>query len=321
MRILVLGAGALGGYFGGRLLEAGAEVAFLVRPGRREQLRRDGLVIESPFGSLRRHPVETLAAEELGGGWDVVLLTCKAYDLPDAIAAIRPAVDPARTAILPVLNGLSHIETLQRAFGEHAVLGGLAKIQATLAPDGTVRHLNDWRWLTFGELDGAMSPRVTTLATLAAGARGMAAEAVPDILFRMWEKLVHLGTSAIGTVLMRANVGEIVRAGPEGVAFLHRLLDRNAAIAAAHGHPMTPAFLEQYRALFSDPASAYATSMLRDIEGGGRTEGDHILGFLLEAARRAGVPDALHEAAWLHAKAYERRREAGRLPGLSGKTL
>ena len=209
MRILVLGAGALGGYFGGRLAQAGAEVAFLVRPRRQSQLARDGLVIESPFGALRQ-PVATLAADQVGPGWDLVLLTCKAYDLDDAIAAIRPAVDE-RSAILPVLNGLAHIDRLRAAFGDARVLGGLAKIQATLAPDGAIRHLNDWRWLTFGELDGRMSPRVEALAALASHAPGMVAAGVPDVLARMWEKLVHLGTSAIGTVLMRANVGEIVR--------------------------------------------------------------------------------------------------------------
>ena len=311
MRILVLGAGALGGYFGGRLLEAGADVAFLVRPRRRAQLERDGLVIESPYGALRRS-VPLVSPGEAAPGWDVVLLACKAYDLEDAIAAIRAAVD-ARTAVLPVLNGVSHIETLRCAFGAERVLGGLAKIQATLGPDGTVRHLNDWRYLTFGEMDGRMSPRVEALAAAASGAKGVVAAAVPDIAFRLWEKLVHLGTSAVGTVLMRANVGEIARA-PGGAALLLRVLERNAAIAAAHGHPMRDAFMGEYRAVFSDPASAYSASILRDLEAGGRIEADHILGFLLGAARRAGVPDELHEAAFVHAKAYEQRRDAGRLP-------
>lgn len=311
MRVLVLGAGALGGYFGGRLAEAGsAEVAFLVRPARQEALARDGLRIESPFGGWTG-PVTALTAAEARPGWDLVLLTCKAYDLDEAIAALRAAVD-ARTAILPVLNGLSHLDRLADAFGPERVLGGLAKIQATLAPDGTVRHLNDWRWITFGERDGAMSARVRAIEAAFAPARGVVAQAVPDIMARMWEKLVHLGTSAIGTALMRANVGEIVRAG--GSPFLHRLLDRNAAIAAAAGFPMRETFIAEFRALFADPASAYATSMLRDIEAGGRIEAEHILGFLLDAARRAGVPEEIHEAALLHARAHAQRREAGRLP-------
>ena len=312
MRVLVLGAGALGGYFGGRLAEAGtAEVAFMLRPARREAILRDGLRVESPFGAWQGR-VATLTAAEARPGWDVILLSCKAYDLENAIDAIRPAVD-GHTAILPVLNGLAHVERLRDAFGPARVLGGLAKIQATLAPDGTVRHLNDWRWLTFGEVDGAMSDRVRAIAAAFAAARGVVAEAVPDIMARMWEKLVHLGTSAIGTVLMRANVGEIARS-QGGTEFLHRILDRNAAIAAAHGFPMRDAFIAEFRAVFADRASAYSTSMLRDLEAGARIEADHILGFLLAAARRAGVPHEIHEAALLHAKAYEQRRDAARLP-------
>jgi 2-dehydropantoate 2-reductase len=313
MRVLVLGAGALGGYFGGRLAEAGtAEVAFLLRPARRAALQREGLRIDSPFGVWQGR-VATIDAAEARPGWDVVLLSCKAYDLDEAIAAIRPAVDE-RTGILPVLNGIAHLDRLDAAFGAARVLGGLAKIQATLAPDGTVRQLNDWRWITFGERDGTLSDRVRAIEAAFAPAKGVVAQAVPDILPRMWEKLVHLGSAAIGTVLLRANVGEIARS-PGGTAFLHRVLERNAAIAAAGGFPPSEAFLAEFRAVFADTTAAYATSMLRDLEAGGRIEADHILGFLLDQARAAGIPHELHEAAFLHAKAYEQRRAAGRLPG------
>lgn len=311
MRMLVLGAGALGGYFGGRALEAGLDVTFLVRPRRAAQLARDGLRVESPLGDIARPVVTT---ERAGPGFDVVLLSCKAYDLDDAIATIRPAVD-AGACVLPVLNGLAHMDTLTAAFGADRVWGGLAKCQATLTAEGVVKHLGDWRWLTFGEQDGRMDGRAAALAAALRGAKGMEAEAVPDIQRRMWEKLVHLGTVAAGTVLMRANVGEIVRAG--GRDFLVTLLERNAAIAAAHGHVMTPAFLDSYRALFSDPASAYTASMLRDLEAGGRTEAEHILGFLAAAARRAGVPEEIHAHALLQARAYDQRRGAGRLPRLA----
>jgi 2-dehydropantoate 2-reductase len=255
--------------------------------------------------------VKTIQAAELRPGWDIILLSNKAYDLDDAIANIRPGVDD-RTAILPVLNGLSHIDTLAREFGTGRVLGGLCKIQATLTPDGVVKQLNDWRWLTFGERDGSMSPRVNALEAAYAKAIGMEAKAVANIDQRMWEKFVHLGTSAVGTVLMRANVGEIVRSG--GSPMLLTILERNAAIAAHHGHPMPDAFMAEYRALFSDATSAYATSMLRDVEAGNRIEGEHILGFLHEAAQRAGVDTAIHEMAALQARAYEQRRAANRLP-------
>jgi 2-dehydropantoate 2-reductase len=308
MRMLVLGAGALGGYFGGRALQRGIDVAFLVRPARAAALARDGLRIRSLHGDLDR-PVTTVAAA--GPGYDVVLLSCKAYDLDAAIAAIGPAV-AAGAAVLPVLNGLSHIARLNAAFGAAPVWGGLAKCAATLAPDGTVRHLNDWHWLTFGEQDGRMDGRAAAFAAALGAAPGLVAQAVPDIGRRMWEKLVHLGTVAAGTVLLRASVGEIVRAGGRDVML--RLLERNAAIAAAAGHPMTADFMASYRRLFADPASDYTASMLRDVEAGGRTEAEHILGFLVDAAREAGVPEELHALALLHARAHDQRREAGRLP-------
>lgn len=313
MRMLVLGAGAIGGYFGGRLIEAKAadEVAFLVRPGRKAQLDRDGLVIDSPLAGHFQAPVTTLTAETVGPGWDVVLLTAKAYDLDAAIAAIRPAVD-ARTAVLPLLNGLSHIEMLKQAFGASRVLGGLAQIQATLAPDGTVRHLAPLHALQFGELDGIMSDRV--LALQAAFRRTpVSAAAVPDIMGAMWAKLVFLGTLAAATVLMRANLGEIA-AAPGGAAFIGTLLERSAAVAAAHGHPPPEKAMETYRGVMQG-GGATTASMLRDLEAGNRIEADHILGYLLDAARSAGIEAQLHEAAYLHAKAYEARRAAGRLAG------
>jgi 2-dehydropantoate 2-reductase len=307
MRILVMGAGAVGGYFGGRLLQASVadEVTFLVRPGRKAQLNRDGLVIESPSTGDFRSPVTTVLAEEVQPGWDVVLLACKAYDLDAAIAAIHPAIDE-RTAVLPLLNGLSHIDTLETAYGQGRVLGGLAKVQATLTHEGVVRHLAPFTALELGELDGQATERVLALES-AFARTPIKVEVAPDIRGRMWEKLVFLGALAAATVLMRANLGEIVST-PEG----------GAAIAAAHGHPVRPEAMErEFLPFFQTavPGSAGATaSMLRDLEAGSRIEADHILGFLLDAARRAGVPDELHEAAYLHAKAYEARRKAARLP-------
>ncbi|MBW8271350.1 ketopantoate reductase family protein [Caldovatus aquaticus] len=314
MRILVLGAGAVGGYFGGRLIEGGGaeEVAFLVRPARKARLERDGLAIESPQGDFRAR-VRALLPEEAGTGWDVVLLSCKAYDLDDAIAALRPALGP-RTGIVPLLNGMTHIATLQAAFGEERVLGGLARIFAALTPEGVVRHHGGHASVAFGELDGTMSERVRALAAAFAKAPAAEGEASANIRQLLWDKLVLLHTVAAATVLMRANVGEIARA-PGGIAWMERLLERNAAIAAAEGFPVRPEVLErQIRPMFRNPQARNQASMLHDLESGGRIEADHILGFMLEAARRAGVDDALHETAYIHAKAYENRRDAGRLP-------
>ena len=131
MRILVLGAGGIGGYYGGRLAAAGVDVTFLVRPRRAEQLARDGLVIRSPLGDARL-TVNTMLRERLEPGWDAILLSCKAFDLDDAIATIRPGA--AGALIVPLLNGLRHLDALDAAFGPDQVAGGVAQIAVTLGP-------------------------------------------------------------------------------------------------------------------------------------------------------------------------------------------
>ncbi len=311
LRILVLGAGGIGGYFGGRLAESGADVTFLVREGRRKSLLEDGLRIESPFGNAIL-TVQTLTASQVEPVYDVVLLTCKAYDLDAAIDAIAPAVAPAGF-VLPFLNGIAHMEPLNQRFGADRVLGGTAKIQATVTANGAIRQFNDWRTITFGEQSGAMTDRVERLAALFAKAVGVEVSAVTDIRQRMWEKLVHLATAATMTCLMRANVGEIVRT-PHGRDIFLDQLRTSATIAAANGHKPSDAFMRGWEQTFSQPDSAYSTSMLRDIERGGRTEVEHILGFMLKKAREANIACHTLLLAYTHIKAYEERRAADRLP-------
>src|SRR6202012_3268840 len=285
-RILVLGAGGIGGYFGGRLAESGADVTFLVREGRRKILSEQGLQIESPFGDAQL-AVETVVASDLAPIYDAVILTCKAYDLDTAAAAIAPAVAPTGY-VLPFLNGIAHIDVLNQRFGQHRVLGGTAKIQSTLTSNGAIRQFNDWRTLTFGEQSGEMTERLSTLAALFGAAKGVEAFGVNDIVQRMWEKLVHLSTAATMTCLMRANVGEIVRT-PDGRELFLDQLQCGAAIAAANGRAPSEAFMKSWQETFSHQDSQYATSMLRDLERGGRTEGEHILGFMLNKAREADI--------------------------------
>lgn len=308
-KILVLGAGGIGGLLGGRLLQAGGDVTFLVRENRKRQLGEQGLRIESPFGnaSLR---VQAKLQSEVGPGYDLVLLTCKAYDLAAAIESIQPAMT-GRTAVLPLLNGFAHVDQLNARFGRENVVPGTARIQITLTPEGVVRQLNDWQTITFGEQDGSSSERVRALKALL-DKTGVEAKISPNIVRELWWKLVHLSTVAGTTCLMRANLGEIVRT-PEGTALLTAFLELNAKIAEHAGHRPDEKFMETYRALFHQRDSKYEASMLRDLEKGGRIEADHILGFMLDKCREAGLPDTLHLAAYTHVKAYEQRRDAGRL--------
>src|SRR5215467_8777724 len=310
MRYLVLGAGGTGGYFGGRLAESGADVTFLVREGRRKGLSEQGLRIESPFGNAQIR-IKTVVATEVTPVYDAVILTCKAYDLDTAVAAIAPAV-ASKGYILPFLNGIAHIDVLNEKFGQHRVLGGTAKIQSTIMPDGAIRQFNDWRTLTFGEQSGEMTERVRALAALFEAAKGVEVFAVTDIVQRMWEKLVHLSTAAALTCLMRANVGEIVRT-PYGRELFLDQLRCGAAIAAVNGHAPSAAFMKSWEETFSQPDSQYSTSMLRDIERGGQTEVEHILGFMLDKAKKAQIPCNTLLLAYTNVLAFEQRRAAGRL--------
>ena len=159
MRALVVGAGAVGGYFGGRLLEANRDVTFLVRPQRAKQLAESGLRIRSRFGDVTIPKPPTILAPTISGAYDLVLLSCKAYDLADAIESFTPAVGPA-TAILPLLNGMRHLAALDERFGQDRVLGGRCFIAATVNEKREIVHFNDGHAISFGERDGTMSDRV-----------------------------------------------------------------------------------------------------------------------------------------------------------------
>lgn len=304
MKILVLGAGGIGGYFGGRLAAAGADVTFLVRPRRAGQLKQDGLVIKSPHGDLRR-PVATVLAEQLRPGYDLVLLTCKAYDLVSAIEALGPAID-ARTTLLPTLNGISHLDVLKEKFGEGRVLGGLAQIAVTLTTEGEIQHLSEFHTLAFGELSGRHSPRCEEFARLCTKAN-FSSRLSGAIQLELWEKFVFLCTLAGMTCLMRASVGAITHSD-DGETLMREMLEECRKVATASGHEPRPEVLARYVGLLTDRKSGFTASMLRDIEHGGATEGDHIVGDMLRRARHLNIDAPLLRVAFCHLQAYDQGR-------------
>jgi 2-dehydropantoate 2-reductase len=303
MRVLVVGAGAIGGYFGGRLLEAGRDVTFLVRPKRAAKLAEAGLTIRSPQGDFLAAAPQTVTAEAPGAGYDLVLLSCKAYDLDSALDDLAPAVGP-ETAILPLLNGMRHIDELDARFGAARVLGGQCAISTTLDAEGRILHLNDLHALTYGERDGSRSARIEAVEALFAGAR-FQARLSASIVQEMWDKWVFIVGGAGITCLMRAAVGDIVAAG--GADLAAQLFDEAAAIAAASGYPLQDAVLQRGKTNFTAPGSRIMASMLRDIERGGPIEADHIIGDLLRRAAQPN-PAGLLRIVFAHLKAYEARR-------------
>jgi 2-dehydropantoate 2-reductase len=315
MRILVVGAGAIGGYFGGRLLAAGRDVTFLVRPRRQAQLAKTGLVIRSRFGDASLPAPPTVTADALRQSFDLILLSCKSYDLQSAADSFAPAVGP-NTAILPLLNGMAHMDYLGERFGAGAVLGGQCVISVTLDGDGHVLHLNDTHGLSFGEQNGQISSRAEAIVSTFSGVN-FESRLSKTILHEMWEKWVLITTMAGSNCLMRAAVGDIVAAGAENLSLA--LLDECAGIATAQNFAPSAAAMARNRSMLTMPGSTFAASMLRDIERGAPTEADHILGDLIRRGGGAsGGPNdvPLLRIAYAHLRAYEarRKRENARAP-------
>lgn len=305
MRFLVVGAGALGGYFGGRLLAAGRDVTFLLRARRAAQIAATGLVIQSPQGNLHIPSPPHVSAENIGGPYDVVVVGSKAYDLASTMDSFAPAVGP-ETVILPLLNGMQHIDALVERFGEARVLGGLCLISATLDDEGRVLHLNDSHGLTYGDRAGGIPPRIQAIQQQFEGA-GFEAKASDNVLQDMWEKWVFIASIAGLTSLMRGSIGDVVAAGGQDVALA--LFDECAAIAAHNGFTVRPGAIERGHAFMTAAGSPITASMYKDLARGGAVEADHILGDLLSRAPQPApaVPSVLR-VAYVHLKAYEVQR-------------
>ena len=305
MRILVVGAGATGGYFGGRLLENQQDVTFLVRPARAAKLAETGLTIRSSTGDFHRDAPPTVTAAALNSHYDLILLSCKAYDLGQAIDDIAAAVGP-NTTIVPLLNGMQHMDRLDERFGAERVLGGQCVIAATVDGEGVVRHLNTSHSLTYGERDGSASARMAAISKAMQRVK-FDARASNTILQDMWDKWVFLATLAGITCLMRAAVGDIMRA-PGGREATLALLEACRSVAEHAGHAPQDTVLAKARGVLTEEGSSLTASMLRDLESGKAVEADHVVGDMI--ARGAGNADITPlRLAYAHLKAYEARRD------------
>jgi 2-dehydropantoate 2-reductase len=305
MRILVVGAGAIGGYFGGRMLQAGRDVTFLVRPKRAAELASAGLAIRSPNGDVTLTAPPTVQADKLDQAFDVVLLSCKAFDLEDAITSFAPAVGP-NTAIVPLLNGMLHLDVLDKRFGSQAVLGGLCAIAVTLDDRREIVQLAPMQSLGFGERDGKLSDRVRAIAEiLSSGKFGAAASA--QVIQDMWEKWVFLASLAASTCTMRAPIGDIL-AAPGGKDFILGMLEECSAVASAAGHAPAGAFSERARGMLTAEGSQLTASMFRDIKAGAKVEADHVIGDLIARGEAAKLALPKLRITYTHLKAYESQR-------------
>ncbi|MEU8888484.1 2-dehydropantoate 2-reductase [Streptomyces sp. NPDC048442] len=315
MRILVVGAGATGGYFGARLALAGQDVTFLVRPQRADALRRRGLRLTGLGEDLRLAPQLVTAAELASAGssdgapapapYDLILLTVKATALAPAVDDFAPAVGPG-TVIVPVLNGLAHLDTLAGRFGTERVWGGVAKVVTALNDDGDIVRLAPFADLTLGETGGGTSPRADEMGALLNGVPGIDADVSPDILGAMWAKWAFIVTVSAVNLLGRGTVGEVA-AAPGGAGLGPAVLAEAAAVATAAGHPLPDDLLAFATETATGADSPLTTSLYRDVRAGLPSEAEHLFGDLTDRARTLGVATPLLDVAALQLRVQERK--------------
>ncbi|WP_042878570.1 ketopantoate reductase family protein [Cupriavidus necator] len=312
MKILVLGAGAMGGYYGARLIESGADVTFLVRPGRAQALERHGLAVRSELGDFHR-PVRTVLAGEVDAQYDLVLLACKAYDLDDAIAAISPAVGRG-TAVLPLLNGLAAYDRLDHRFGRECVLGGVSYIATTLAADGTVLHAGRMDRLVVGPRAAQTSALATEFHALVSRAAGTR-EISGAIEQELWNKWAMIAAGAVMTCLMRGTVADIMKT-QDGRRLMLDAMAECRTVAQLCGHAIPEPVADAMQGRLLDSSSTWAASMMRDIaQGAPLIEADAIVGDLIARAAERGRDLPLSRTAYCHLQVYERQRAAQQTAG------
>ncbi|MFK4273148.1 ketopantoate reductase family protein [Streptomyces milbemycinicus] len=309
-RILIVGAGATGGYFGARLARAARDVTFLVRPRRAAELRADGLRITTLEGSERLEP-KLVTATELDGPYDLVLLTVKAGSLEAGLQDLKPAVGP-RTAIVPFLNGIDHLDVIDTQFPS-AVLGAVAKVAAQLIPDGAITVSPPGASLEIGELDGGHTARLRDTAA-ALDVAGFDVQVSDRILTSMWHKWVFIATTTTITCIAQGTIGDVA-AVSGGKGFADAALAEAAAVSGAAGHPLPDAAYVALQATVTQEGSPFAPSMYRDVLDVRPTEVEHVLASLARAAKRLDLSAPLLNAAVVRLRVHNQRVANASRPG------
>ena len=287
MKIVVMGSGGVGGYFGGCLAAAGCDVQFVARGAHLEAMRTRGLSIHSPEGDF--HLAETKATDDPGsiGPVDIVLFTVKLYDMEEAARAIRPLLG-ADTAVIPFLNGVEAVAALGQAVGPGHVMGGVAYIFSVIEEPGVIFRIGTMARLLFGELDGTASRRAAAFKEACDGA-GIAAVLSENVELDIWKKLVVLAAVAGVTSFTRQSLGPI-RRDPEAAAMLRAAIGETAAVARARGAALADDAEEAAWTAVSGLPDDMKSSMLEDLEHGRRLELAWLNGAVANMGRELGIP-------------------------------
>ncbi|TKC19557.1 ketopantoate reductase family protein [Robertmurraya kyonggiensis] len=302
MKILVVGAGAIGGYFGGRLLEKGEDVTFLVREGRKTQIEQNGLHIESVHGNIILEP-KLILREEVNETYDLILLSTKAYHLQAVIKDIRPYVTE-ETMILPLLNGISHMDTLVNEFGDMHVLGGLCFIETTLAANGNVVQTSPIHNLVFGERSGEKTERIQKVKEAFSHTKANFIYS-DQIMKEMWHKYLFISLLSGATTLMRAPIGPI-REVESGYMALTEVATEVVTVMEKNGAPVGQELIEAQLTRINEMGYEMKSSMQRDMEKGMPTEADHFFLYLLKHAKRHQIKTPYLQLIYANLQVYEK---------------
>lgn len=305
MKILVVGAGALGGYFGGRLLEKGEDVTFLVRKGRKQQLEKHGLTLQSTQGDFFEEKPRLILSGENVQPFDLILMSTKSYHLEGAMADVRPYVGE-NTMVLPVLNGISHIDQLVEAFGEDHVIGGLCFIESTLDPNGGIVHSSPMNELVFGERNGEKTERISKVYEAFRGTKANF-RLSDKIEQEMWHKYLFITVMSGITSMMRAPIGPI-REESNGRETIVKLLSEGASAMRSANAPIAEDIEDMLLAKIDGMGRGMKSSMQRDMEKSQAIEVDHLQGHLLQMGQEGGIDTPILQTIHASLKVYEAQK-------------
>jgi 2-dehydropantoate 2-reductase len=305
MKIAIIGAGGVGGFFGARLQQAGADVHFVARGAHLAAMRAEGLRVESPLGDIHLPRVNATDNPADIGTADIVWLAVKLWDMDAAITSIRSLISP-HTGVISFQNGVQKDDILREAFGEGAVMGGVAYIATNIDRPGVIKHTGTMQRLIFGEYDGRRSPRAESLFD-AAVRGGINAELSDDIRRAIWEKFVFLVGLSGSTTTMRQTIGPI-RSNPRSRRFLSELMRETVAVGRALGVELPVDFAEQRLAFVDGLPEQMTSSMHHDLKAGKRLEVSWLSGGVAQLGERTGVPTPMNRAVWDVLTLYEAGR-------------
>jgi 2-dehydropantoate 2-reductase len=300
MKIAVMGTGAMGGYIGGRLVQAGRDVTFIEKGQHLQEIRQKGLYVGSSAGDFLIKPIEATDDPAEVGPVDLILICVKSYDVLNAAEMLRPMMGLG-TVIIPVQNGIGHVEKIANVLGAEHVLGGMSLISSQIAAPGIIQHNSAPDRLVFGEIKGGHSPRCDKIEQILT-VSGLKATACPNIVERMWWKLAAY--SGVGVFCVVRGDRKVIWATPETKALYRRAIAEAVTVAQAKEIPLAASVPDEHIAILDTFSLHWKPSMLVALEQGHPLELDAIQGALCTIGRDVGVPTPINDIIYSCLKPY-----------------